>query len=195
MRRRGRGFRHDELGRGSAPLWLAIVVVVILAFAGFAQAQTEPSNFTEPAARLGIGIADKILVLKSERRLELLRNGVVLKSYPIALGFNPHGPKRAEGDGRTPEGVYTIDGRHAHSPYHLALHISYPTPTQEARAAALDRDPGGAIFIHGLPARFGHLDPARFYKDWTDGCIAVGNSAIEEIWRAVADGTVVEIRP
>jgi murein L,D-transpeptidase YafK len=139
--------------------------------------------------------ADRILVLKSERRLVLLRGGAVLRSFPIALGPHALGPKRSAGDGRTPEGVYVIDGRHAHSPYHLALHISYPNAADRAQSTAAHGDPGGDIFIHGLPAWYGSQDPARFYKDWTKGCISVGNSAIEEIWAAVNDGTPIELRP
>ena len=139
--------------------------------------------------------ADRILVLKSERELILLRHGAVLRTFPIALGPHPLGPKRVRGDGRTPEGVYVIDGRHAHSPYHLALHISYPSPIDRAQAGAAHADPGGDIFIHGLPAWYGPNDPDRFYKDWTEGCISVGNTAIEEIWGAVANGTPIEIRP
>lgn len=139
--------------------------------------------------------ADRILVLKSARRLELLRRGVIIESYPIALGSSPIGPKRARGDGKTPEGTYTVDTRHDNSPYHLALHISYPNAADRALSAGAHRDPGGDVFIHGLPAWFGRKDPDRFYKDWTKGCISVGNAAIEEIWARVDDGTPIEIRP
>jgi murein L,D-transpeptidase YafK len=139
---------------------------------------------------------DRILVLKHERRLYLLHDGVVLRSYPIALGPHAIGPKRASGDGKTPEGVYVIDGRHAHSPYHLALHISYPSAADRAQASAAHVDPGGDIFIHGLPVTYGGPhDPAHFDKDWTKGCISVGDTAIEQIWSAVDDGTPIEIRP
>jgi murein L,D-transpeptidase YafK len=139
--------------------------------------------------------ADRILVLKSKRVLQLLRGAVVLKSYPIALGRHAKGPKRRRGDGRTPEGVYVIDYRFTSSSYHLALHISYPDAEDEARALAHHVQPGGDILIHGMPARFGHTDPVRFFHDWTDGCIAVGNVAVEEIWQAIDDGTPIEIRP
>lgn len=148
-----------------------------------------------PQSAQALEKADRILVLKGKRELELLRGDVVLKSYPIALGRHAKGPKRRKGDGRTPEGLYVIDGRLAHTPYHLALHISYPSDSDRARAREAGRHPGGAIFIHGMPARFGRTDPVRFFRDWTNGCIAVGNIAIEEIWKAVDDGTVVEIRP
>jgi murein L,D-transpeptidase YafK len=143
-----------------------------------------------------IAKADRILVLKSARKLFLLRGGAVLRAYPIALGPHPVGAKRVRGDGRTPEGVFVIDGRHAHSPYHLALHISYPNPANGAQSVAAQADPGGDIFIHGLPTWYnGPGDPVRFEKDWTEGCISVGNRAIAEIWAAVDDGTPIEIRP
>jgi len=162
--------------------WLAMLVAAAGIAAPAAQAQT-------------MAKADRVLVLKAERELELLHDGAIIKSYPIALGRHPKGPKRRRGDGRTPEGVYIIDGRFTHTPYHLALHISYPSEADAARARAAGLSPGGAILIHGMPARFGHTDPVRFFRDWTNGCIAVGNIAIEEIWRAVDDGTPIEIRP
>lgn len=142
-----------------------------------------------------LGKADRILVLKEKRELQLLRSGLVLKSYPIALGRHPQGTKRRARDGRTPEGVYVIDYRFNRTPYHLALHISYPDDADAARARAAHVRPGGDILIHGMPERFGRTDPVRFFRDWTNGCIAVGNLAIEEIWEAVDDGTPVEIQP
>jgi len=140
-------------------------------------------------------LADRIVVLKSQRLLELLRQGRVIKSYPIDLGRDPVGPKLRQGDNRTPEGIYQIDRHQAGSRYHLALHISYPSTADTARAQAEDVDPGGAIFIHGFPVGFEWADPASLRLDWTAGCIAVSDRAIEEIWRLVADGTVIEIRP
>jgi murein L,D-transpeptidase YafK len=139
--------------------------------------------------------ADRIRVVKSKRELQLLLDGAVLKSFPIALGRHPKGPKQRLGDGRTPEGFYVIDWRTTNTPYHRALHVSYPNNMDLRRAQAAHVSPGGAIFIHGMPATFGHHDPVRFFIDWTDGCIAVGNIAIEEIWNAVDDGTVIEIKP
>ena len=160
-------------------------------FENTATAKATPAAFTMPLLK-----ADRIVVLKSARKLQLLKNGVVLKTYPIALGGNPVGPKRVGGDGRTPEGVYTIDARQPHSQYHLALHISYPNATDRAQAVAAHRDPGGDIEIHGLPAWYqGPLDPDRFDKDWTHGCVSVGDHAIEEIYAAVEIGTLIEIRP
>jgi murein L,D-transpeptidase YafK len=111
------------------------------------------------------------------------------------LGWAPVGHKYAAGDGRTPEGVYVIDGRNERSRFHRSLHLSYPGPEDVLRSRALGVEPGGDIVIHGMPVEYGRLDPVRFFLDWTDGCIAVGNLAIEEIWARVADGTLVEITP
>ncbi len=148
-----------------------------------------------PSAALASEKTDRIVIFKAKRELQLLHGGVLLKSYPIALGWHPKGAKRRRGDGKTPEGLYFIDGRIAHTPYHLALHLSYPNELDLARARRAGRSPGGDILIHGMPARFCRTDPVRFFRDWTNGCIAVGNIAIEEIWAAADDGTAVEIRP
>jgi murein L,D-transpeptidase YafK len=170
---------------------LAVFLGATFGLQSMVMAKATPVAFTMPALK-----ADKILVLKSARKLELLKDGVVLKTYPIALGGNPVGPKRAGGDGKTPEGSYMIDGFQPRSRYHLALHISYPNAADRAQAAAAHRDPGGDIEIHGLPAAYdGPLDPERFYKDWTHGCVSVGDRAIEEIYKAVVLGTPIEIRP
>lgn len=139
--------------------------------------------------------ADKVLVLKSERKLLLLEHGRVVKTYKVALGGEPLGPKTRHGDHRTPEGLYVIDGRNAHSQFHRALHISYPNAADRARARGLGVSPGGDIFLHGLPNGQGWIGAAHRLHDWTDGCIAVTDEEIEEIWRAVPDATPIEIRP
>ena len=155
-----------------------------------ATAKVMQAGFTLPTK------ADRILVLKSARKLELLKDGVVVKTYPIALGGNPIGPKRIAGDSKTPEGLYYIDGRQPHSRYYLALHISYPNAADRDTATAAHLDPGGDIEIHGLPDWYaGPLNPVRFPKDWTHGCISVGDRAMAEIYRAVDIGTPIEIRP
>jgi murein L,D-transpeptidase YafK len=133
---------------------------------------------------------DRILVLKAERRMYLLRQGSIVREYPVRLGPNPAGPKIFELDGRTPEGVYIIDSRKRDSPYHRSLHISYPSPADAARAAKYGIPPGENIRIHGTPRESG-----RFLGDWTDGCIAVTNKAMDEIWEAISLGTSIEIRP
>jgi lipoprotein-anchoring transpeptidase ErfK/SrfK len=140
-------------------------------------------------------LANRIVVLKGRRMLQLEHNGAVFATYPIALGPHPDGPKEAEGDGRTPQGEYFIDWKTTDTPYTGELHISYPDGQDVARAAALRVNPGGAIFIHGMPRDYGPYDPPKWYRDWTEGCIAVGNAAIAKILRAVPLGTPIDILP
>jgi murein L,D-transpeptidase YafK len=139
--------------------------------------------------------ADRIVIVKSERTLTLLRNGQVLKTYKVALGQEPKGAKIERGDNKTPEGLYIIDSRNPRSQYHLALHISYPNAADRERARKLGLDPGGAIMIHGLPQSYAWLGPLHHQTDWTLGCVAVTNPEIEEIWAMVPLGTPVEIKP
>ncbi len=133
----------------------------------------------------------RIVVMKGERRMYLLHNETVLKTYDIDLGFAPEGHKQFEGDGRTPEGRYTIDRRNPDSDYHLSVGISYPNPDDRQYAAAVGRAPGGDIFIHGAP-RPGR---DRSGPDWTAGCISVSNREMEDIYAMVRDGTVIDIYP
>ncbi|HKF21760.1 MAG TPA: L,D-transpeptidase family protein [Candidatus Angelobacter sp.] len=139
--------------------------------------------------------ADRIVIVKSARTLTLLRQGQVLKTYKVALGQEPVGPKTKRGDSRTPEGEYIIDSRNPHSQFHLSLHVSYPNAGDRARAAKLGVNPGGDIMIHGLPPAYAYLGPLHRQTDWTLGCIAVTNAEIEEIWSLVPNGTKVEIKP
>ncbi|PIE73476.1 MAG: hypothetical protein CSA20_02815 [Deltaproteobacteria bacterium] len=139
--------------------------------------------------------ADKILIEKKDRRLTLLSKGQVIKTYPIALGGNPTGPKEREGDKKTPEGFYIIDSRNRDSDYHLALHISYPSAKDKKRARELGASPGGNIMIHGIKNGLSWVGDFHSRVDWTNGCIAVTDQEIEEINRLVPMGTVVEIRP
>src|SRR5579863_4536731 len=140
-------------------------------------------------------IVDRILVEKSKRTMTLFSGDAVVKTYQVALGGDPVGPKRREGDHKTPEGFYTIDSKNAHSIFHLALHVSYPSEADRKRARKLGVSPGGAIMIHGLPKEFAYLGALHRKTDWTDGCIAVTDEEIEEIWKLVKIGTPVEIRP
>ena len=158
-------------------------------------AATLPARRTAAHALPRDTVADYIGVEKGKRRLTLWHGRQALKTYRIALGFGEPGPKRREGDGRTPEGRYTISGRNPDSAYHLALRISYPEPHDIAAATANGWAPGGDIMIHGLPNGLGKLTAMFRRRDWTAGCIAVTNAEIEEIWRAVPDGTPIEIRP
>lgn len=140
-------------------------------------------------------IADHVLVLKKDRKLILLAKGNTLKTYAIALGGDPLGPKQREGDHKTPEGVYVLDRRNARSRFYKSIHVSYPSSVDRERAQRLGVSPGGDIMIHGLPNRYGFVGNAHRLRDWTDGCIAVTNTEMDEIWRAVKDGTPIEIRP
>ena len=139
--------------------------------------------------------ADRILIEKKERRLTLLSKGEVLKTYKIALGGNPNGPKERQGDNKTPEGTYIIDSRNKDSQYHLALHISYPNEKDKKRARELGVSPGGDIMIHGIKNGYSGIGSSHAEVDWTKGCIAVTDQEIEEIDRLAPAGTIVEIRP
>jgi murein L,D-transpeptidase YafK len=139
--------------------------------------------------------ADRVVVAKADRTLTLYRGSQVLRTYKIALGRNPLGPKEEQGDGRTPEGVYVIDGRNPQSAFHRSLHISYPNADDRRRAARRGVRPGGDIMIHGLPNGLGALGPVHVQRDWTEGCIAVTDAEVEEIWNIVPNGTRIEIRP
>jgi murein L,D-transpeptidase YafK len=136
---------------------------------------------------------DHILVDKSDRTLVLLAAGKAVRTYRnIRLGDAPIGHKQFEGDEKTPEGVYQINGRNPGSLFHKSLRISYPNAADRAFAARQRRSPGGDIFIHGQPNR---SPVKRLGWDWTDGCIALSNAEIREVWALVRDGTKVTIRP
>ena len=139
--------------------------------------------------------ADLVVVHKRDRTLQLKRAGRILRSYQIALGVEPVGHKRMEGDGRTPEGVYTLDWRNESSQFYRSIHISYPRDDDLAGADRWEVSAGGLIMIHGLPngrdaAYVGHPG-----NDWTNGCIAVDNAQMDEIWSLVEDGTTIIIFP
>ncbi|MEW6444287.1 MAG: L,D-transpeptidase family protein [bacterium] len=167
--------------------WIAFAIVAgSLAVAGYAQ---WPLAAMPSDAR-----ADMVTVLKSERKLILLKDGFVIREYRVALGHNPVGAKTQKGDGRTPEGTYVIDYRKPDSSFHRALHISYPNAADRAQAGARGVDPGGLIMIHGIRNGLGIIGRWHRLIDWTNGCIALTNAEIEQVWDAVPDGTPVEIR-
>lgn len=148
--------------------------------------------------RLGggpVGLADSVVVEKKARRLTLYHMGRPIRSYLVALGGNPVGDKMAAGDRRTPEGMFSIEGRNPNSDYHLSLRISYPDAAHRKRAEALGVDPGGNIMIHGLPNGRGSVGAYHRTADWTNGCVALTDEEIEEIWTAVPIGTPVHIKP
>ncbi|NJD62759.1 MAG: tetratricopeptide repeat protein [Deltaproteobacteria bacterium] len=138
---------------------------------------------------------DRILIEKNTRRLMLFSQGEVFKTYKIALGGNPIGPKERQGDNKTPEGTYVIDARNRDSRFHLSLHISYPNEKDKNRAKTLGVSPGGDIMIHGIKNGFSWVGDAHAGVDWTKGCIAVTDEEIEEIGKLASNGTIVEIRP
>ena len=138
---------------------------------------------------------DKILIEKSKRTMTVYSQNNAIKTYRIALGFAPIGHKQQEGDGKTPEGHYTIAAKNPRSQFHLSLKISYPSATNRLEAHRRGINPGSDIMIHGLGRGFGWLGSAHYLKDWTLGCIAVTNEEIDELYPVVKVGTAVEIVP
>jgi murein L,D-transpeptidase YafK len=139
--------------------------------------------------------ADRIVIVKSAHSMTLYRQGRVLRQYKVALGRGASGPKERAGDHKTPEGQYIIDSRNAASRFHLALHLSYPNAQDRVRATRSHNSPGGDIEIHGLPRNFVFAGSLQHSIDWTDGCIALSNAEIDEIWNLVPTGTRVQILP
>lgn len=138
---------------------------------------------------------DRVVVFKAERKLIAVKNGRVVKTYRVALGQSPLGTKRCRGDNRTPEGEYYVTHRVPESRYFLALHLSYPSPADTMLARNAGCEPGGSIEIHGLAPEFGWMGPRHLERDWTNGCIAVTNEEMKELYRSIAVGTPVEIYP
>lgn len=165
--------------------WL---IVFCLLISPLTQAMSTPGLNSRTAV-------DKVLVIKSERKLHLLSNGAVLKSYRVSLGKRPNGPKQHEGDKRTPEGFYWIDWRKVSDRYNLAMHISYPNQQDQSRAQKKGMPPGGMIMIHGTPLNDEYPEWYFHTLDWTEGCIAMRNRDMREVWSLVKDGTLIEIRP
>jgi len=138
---------------------------------------------------------DRIVIEKGKRTMSLLEGTKVVKSYKVALGGRPEGAKERRGDHKTPEGVYVIDAKKSNSQFHKALHVSYPNEANRERAKKLGVNPGGDIEIHGLGAKWGWVGAAHRATDWTDGCIAVTNEEIDEIYPLIKVNTPVEIKP
>jgi murein L,D-transpeptidase YafK len=151
-----------------------------------------PTPKTHPGALIDV---DSIVVEKAAHRLTLYAHGIPVRRYQVALGSSPVGDKVRAGDGRTPEGVYHIDYRNPESKYHRSLHISYPDAAHRSRSAAEGVAPGGDIMIHGLPPRFASYGRDHLQWDWTNGCIALTDQEMDEIWAAVPTGAPIEIKP
>jgi murein L,D-transpeptidase YafK len=146
-------------------------------------------------ARNGDGGVDRLIVYKSERKLVLLSHGKELRTYKVALGSEPVGPKSRQGDRRTPEGLYVLDAKNPNSHYYKAFHISYPNARDAANAKKSGVSPGGDIMLHGLPKEYAWVGKSHVLHDWTDGCVAVSDEEMDEIWKMVRVGTAIEIRP
>lgn len=174
---------------------LLIILPVILIISGFFiyknkyPSKNRPHVNLLPAGTTG----DSIVVFKEQRRMLIYNKGKELKSYSISLGKNPVGHKQKEGDKKTPEGLYTINGRNPNSKFHLSLRISYPDKKDIDNAKFNGFEPGGDIMIHGLPNNMSLLEDYYLNTDWTDGCIAVSSEEIEELWNVIPDNTPVFI--
>ena len=174
-----------------------LLVIAVLATAPFAvQADALPQTERVTMRTIeNLPVVDKVVVHKAERKLELLQRGTVVRTYKVALGLNPIGTKERSGDFRTPEGAYRLVRRNPRSDYFLSMQVSYPNDVDLKHARRNHWDTGGSIMIHGLPNQLKH-DPSYYENvDWTDGCIAVSNSDMLEIWLLVPDNAPIEILP
>jgi murein L,D-transpeptidase YafK len=167
-----------------------LLVSAALTFLGGVIYAQWPRRPLPPDAR-----ADRVVVRKRARILELYQSTQLLRTYAIALGREPLGHKQQEGDGRTPEGRYVLDYRNPRSSYHKALHVSYPSAADTDAARSRGVSPGGLIMVHGVRNGLGFVGRLHRIFDWTDGCIAVTDAEIDEIWRCVPDGVAIEIEP
>jgi murein L,D-transpeptidase YafK len=139
--------------------------------------------------------ADKVLVVKSEKRLYLMKDGKPIASYRATFGANPVGHKERQGDERTPEGHYVLDYKNRNSKFYKSIHISYPNAQDRREARRRGIDPGGDIMIHGQTNGWGWAGPVMQFFPWTDGCVALSDRDMDEVWEAVDPGTPIEIRP
>jgi murein L,D-transpeptidase YafK len=176
--------------------WFKIITLLVCTLAGRSAhcASSLPREGAAQSVEIK-QIVDRIVIVKSSRTMTLENNGHVLKTYKVALGGDPIGPKEREGDHKTPEGEYLVDAKNAHSQFYLALHISYPNASDRIRARRLGTSPGGDVEIHGLGKKYGWIGARHRLSDWTDGCIAVTNEEVEEIFKMVDVGTRVELKP
>ncbi len=166
----------------------ALIVLIGIAFLAGCATTSQPNVRAATKSYSGPHVT-RVVVFKEKRRLHLLSGDKVVKSYDFGMGFAPVGDKKIEGDGKTPEGRYTIDRKNPNSRYYLSVGLSYPNARDIAEARALGKSAGGDIFIHGTP------DPRSQRGDWTWGCLAVQNSEIEEIFSMVDVGTVIDLYP
>jgi murein L,D-transpeptidase YafK len=177
------------------------ILALLLGLAGLAAVvradglpDTQPAMLTAPASEQ-LPSVDRVIVRKSQRQLVLMRGGNIVRSYHVQLGLNPVGQKERSGDFRTPEGSYRLERRNPRSDFFLSLKVSYPNPEDLRRAHAHHWDTGGSIMIHGLPNLLKHEPDYYESHDWTDGCIAVSNADMVEIWMLMPDDVPIDILP
>ena len=182
----------------AALLWFAMISFCYAEFEA-TKLFIEPINQSEESKQEVKSIqapVDYVLVNKSQRKLLLYAGPDLVKTYNIALGKQPEGHKQREGDSRTPEGLYTLDWRNPHSKFYRSIHVSYPSISQVRSAKEAGVNPGGEIMIHGQPNDWSERIKLTFAdKDWTEGCIALENQDMIEVWDLVKDGTAIEIKP
>ncbi|MGB5835248.1 MAG: L,D-transpeptidase family protein [Thiohalocapsa sp.] len=173
-----------------ARLLIVTLVATLVSFAGFLGGCASKPD-------ISASHVDKVVVRKGDRQMDLLKDGAIYRSYRISLGDSPRGHKMQEGDERTPEGDYILDWRNPRSSFHKSIHVSYPNTRDRAFARAMGFSPGGMIMIHGRPNWLTSSKVAKEYdgRDWTNGCIAVTNPEMDEIWRLVRNGTPIRILP
>ena len=147
------------------------------------------------AADRTVSAVDQLVVYKQQRMLVLLSHGKEVKTYKVALGGHPVGAKTRQGDHKTPEGLYVLDARNPQSQFYKSFHISYPNANDRAAARKASVSPGGDIMLHGLPKEYAWVGKAHTLHDWTDGCVAVTDEEMDEIWELVKVGTPIEIKP
>jgi hypothetical protein len=175
----------------STPMKRWLIISSIMFIAGIViYANLPPSKPLDKSVSI-----DKLVVIKSERKLYAYSQGALIKSYHISLGRRPEGKKHFKGDYRTPEGIYTIDSKNSHSSCYMNLGISYPNQTDMDYAKANSHSPGGSVKIHGLQNGLGIIGRLHRLMDWTAGCIALTNDEMDELYRAVKIGSPIEIKP
>lgn len=190
---------HNPLSSPKARSWAKIqaragaLVCATLCLAGWLTG----CSTTKDTSSSKLTTADEVVVDKSDRKLRLVKDGKVMREYRVALGKDPTGHKYREGDQRTPEGKYVLDWRNHRSQFYKSIHVSYPNVDDRLRAQEAGYQPGGMIMIHGRPNYIKSAAVQAEYDriDWTNGCIAVKNHEMDEIWQAVKDGTPIHIQP
>jgi murein L,D-transpeptidase YafK len=193
--RQAEGLGPKAMHLGRLALTAAMLCMVTAVFADDAAETAQPVSLRPPQPANAMPTVDHVIVRKAQRRLLLMHGGDVVRSYHVSLGLNPLGQKERAGDFRTPEGTYRLERRNPRSDYFLSIKVSYPNDLDLRRAHAHHWDTGGSIMIHGLPNWLRH-EPEYYEKnDWTDGCIALSNADMTEIWMLLPDDVPIEILP